>query len=76
MADTLKYFPFITKEEYMWSWTIPQIRLMSYDFTHTDYDEEGDDDSYDKMSVSRIDSAEDLFKDLGLPTNTVLYNEQ
>ncbi len=37
MIDFLKLFPFVTKEEYMWEWTIPQIRIAKNDFTHVNY---------------------------------------
>lgn len=35
--DFLKNFPFITVEQYFWYFTIPQIRLMSYDATRVIY---------------------------------------
>lgn len=37
MIDFLKAFPFVTKEEYLWEWTVPQIRLASADNTHVKY---------------------------------------
>lgn len=36
MMDFLKTFPGITRNEYMWEWTIPQIKLASLDNTHTE----------------------------------------
>lgn len=37
MMDFLKQFPFVTKEEYLWKWTVPQIRLANIDTTHIVY---------------------------------------
>lgn len=37
MMDFLKTFPCVTKDEYMWKWTIPQIKLASLDSTHTEH---------------------------------------
>lgn len=37
MIDFLKAHPNVTRDEYMWEWTVPQIMLASYDFTHIVY---------------------------------------
>lgn len=37
MIDFLKAFPFVTKEQYMWEWTVPQIKLASADNTRVHY---------------------------------------
>lgn len=37
MIDFLRANPYLTREDYMWKWTIPQIRLAAYDFTHVEY---------------------------------------
>ena len=37
MIDFLRQNPYVTKEEYMWKWTVPQIKLASHDFTHVVY---------------------------------------
>ena len=37
MIDFLKAFPFVTKEQYMWEWSVPQIKLASADNTHVRY---------------------------------------
>ena len=37
MIDFLRANTFVTREEYMWQWTIPQIRIASADFTHVRY---------------------------------------
>lgn len=35
--DFLKSHPNVTREEYMWKWTVPQILLASFDYTHLVY---------------------------------------
>lgn len=68
MVDFLKQNPFVTREEYMWEWTIPQIRLASYDFTHVKYlSEEETKNKKNKTVTKTINSAEDLINDLGFP---------
>lgn len=37
MIDFLKAFPFVSRDEYMWKWTVPQIKLASADNTHVRY---------------------------------------
>ena len=37
MMDFLKDNPSVTKEAYMWEWTVPQIKLASSDKTHVVY---------------------------------------
>lgn len=37
MIDFLKAHPFVTRDEYLWTWTVPQILLASYDSTHVEY---------------------------------------
>ena len=63
MIDFQKANPSVTKEEYMWSWTIPQIKLASYDTTHVEYLPEKDKDkgskSKPKEKVVYINSIED-----------------
>lgn len=64
MVDFLKNNPYVTREEYMWEWTIPQIRLASYDFTHVNY---LSDEEVSNKNARRYDSPDDLAKDLGIP---------
>lgn len=64
MIDFLKNNPTVTKEEYMWEWTIPQIRLASYDFTHVVYLNKN---KKRKPATQTFNSAEDLLNDLGVP---------
>lgn len=37
MIDFLKIFPNVSKDEYLWDFTIPQIELASVDFTRIEY---------------------------------------
>jgi hypothetical protein len=37
MIDFLRSNPFVTKEQFMWEWTVPQIKIASYDYTHVVY---------------------------------------
>lgn len=49
----------------MWEWTIPQIRLASYDFTHVKY--LSDEEVKNKKKEKRYDNPEDFVNDLGIP---------
>lgn len=48
MIDFLKANPCFTKEDYLWSLTIPQIAIMASDSTHIEDLEEGDGNSSNK----------------------------
>lgn len=65
MVDFLKANPYVSREEYMWKWTVPQIRLASYDFTHVRYlsEEEA------KMKNAKVYDLDDgvIKNDLGIP---------
>ena len=37
MIDFLKANPYVNREEYQWEWSIPQIKLALYDYTHIEY---------------------------------------
>lgn len=62
MMDFLKAFPFVTKEEYMWKWTVPQVKLASADNTHVLYLSEKQAEAY---KAKRYDGG-DLRNDLGI----------
>lgn len=64
MTDFLRQNPFVSKEEYLWEWTVPQIKLSSFDYTHVIYFNEKD---AKKRHAKRIESGEDLLNDLGIP---------
>lgn len=63
MTDFLKVMPSVTLDDYMWKWTIPQIKLAMYDYTHIEYHTEEENKKNVKTTV--INSAEDLMNDLG-----------
>lgn len=50
----------------MWEWTIPQIKLASFDFSHVVYLSEKDNTNKD---ATVINSGEDLINDLGIPVH-------
>lgn len=62
MIDFLKAFPFVSKEEYMWKWTVPQIKLASADNTHVRYLSE----SQAKRRKAEMHDGSDLRNDLGI----------
>ena len=36
MIDFLRVQPQVTKDEYLWEWTVPQIKLSLFDNTHVE----------------------------------------
>lgn len=64
MIDFLKNNPSVTKEEYLWEWTVPQIKLASYDFTHIKYLSEKE---KERKKTKVMNSAEDILNDLNMP---------
>ena len=65
MIDFLKAFPFVTKEEYLWKWTVPQIKLASADNTHVRYLTEK---QAEMRKAKRFDgSTDNSLNDLGVP---------
>ena len=69
MIDFLKTNPYVTREDYLWKWTIPQIQLASNDFTHTVVlsKEEVEKRKRNKKAKTYDDPLK-LITDLGLPT--------
>lgn len=66
MADFLKANPYVSREEYMWEWTITQIRLVSFDYTHVRYLTE---EQVEKNNAVRCESPDELGGLLGgIPT--------
>lgn len=55
MIDFLRANPFVSKEEYMWKWTIPQITLSSLDFTRVEYKKEKKDSK--EVDPGKMDSS-------------------
>lgn len=37
MIDFLRANPYVSREDYLWKWTVPQIKLASYDYSHVEY---------------------------------------
>lgn len=64
MVDFLKQNPYVTREQYMWEWTIPQIRLASYDYTHVNYLSDGEKGN---NKSKKYDDPDVLMNDLGIP---------
>ena len=64
MVDFLKANQFVTMEEYKWGLSVPMIRLMSIDNTRVHYLSEK---QAQEKNATKIDSAEDLMNDLGMP---------
>ena len=66
MMDFLKANPHVSREDYMWKWTIPQIRLASMDYTHIVY---LDEESSKMANAVTIDDADDVLniQNLGIP---------
>ena len=65
MIDFLRANTFVSKEEYMWKWTIPQITLSSIDFTRVEYKKEKKDKKevehkVDKSKVAQPKNAEEF----------------
>lgn len=69
MVDFLKTNPYVTREEYMWEWSVPQINLASYDFTHIRYLTEKERKlRKNKAKLTRsYDNPRDFVNDLGIP---------
>ena len=63
MVAFLRENPYVTKEEYLWEWTVPQIRLASYDFTHVIYL----DDEQVKMRNGKKLTEDGITSDFGMP---------
>lgn len=67
MVDFLRENSWCSVEQYKWEFSIPQIRLMSHDFTHVEYLDREKVEK-DKNTI-KIESAEDLLNmnDFGFP---------
>lgn len=67
MIDFLKANPSVTKDQYMWDWTVPQILLAACDNTHIEYlsEEQAKIDKARRNAI-RVDRAS-MLNDLGIP---------
>lgn len=62
MMDFLKAYPSVTKDEYMWSWSVPQIKLAAFDFSHSIFlsEKQKENRKAKKVDIKHI-------SDLGIP---------
>lgn len=68
MIDFLKSHPQVSRDEYLWSWTVPQIKLALYDNTHVEYlSEKQAKIEQERRNAVKYDSASSLANDLGIP---------
>ena len=68
MMDFLKAYPNVTRDEYLWEWSVPQVRLATYDNTHTEYlTEEQAKREHRRKHAKRYDNMAALANDLGIP---------
>lgn len=68
MIDFITAHPGVTRDEYLWKWTVPQIRLSLYDNTHVEYlTEEQAKIEKARNSAEYFDSGAALASDLGIP---------
>ena len=72
MIDFLRANPYVSKEEYLWQWTIPQVKLASLDYSHVEHlSEEQAKAEKNRKNAVRIDNVMDLVNDLGIPVFNV-----
>lgn len=70
MIDFLRANTFVTKDDYQWSWSVPQIKLANKDFTYVKNLSEKQSRSYwakKKMRGKNYDNLNAFTNDLGLP---------
>ena len=68
MIDFLRANPYVSREEYLWKWTIPQVKLASLDYSHVEYlTEEQAKVEKNRKNAVHIDNVMDLVNDLGIP---------
>lgn len=69
MIDFLKAHPSVSKDEYMWEWTVPQIHLAMCDNTHIEYltEEQAKIDRMRRRAVKVGGNDTQLMNDLGIP---------
>lgn len=64
--DFLKENPSVTKEAYMWEWTVPQLKLASMDRTRVKYLTEKDIEAKKSKQYSS-NNIDEIKNDLGIP---------
>lgn len=66
--DFLKAFPSVSKDEYLWSMTVPQVKLASLDNTHIEYMSEEQAKKYKlRKNAKRYEDTTTMLNDLGIP---------
>lgn len=67
MIDFLKAHPSVSKDEYLWGWTVPQIHLAICDNTHVEYlsEEQARIEKARRNSIKV--SGSNITNDLGIP---------
>lgn len=67
MIDFLKAHPQVTRDEYLWRWTVPQVELATIDNTHIEYlTEEQAKIEHSRAITEDMGSVNDLVNDLGI----------
>lgn len=67
MIDFLKAHPQVTRDEYLWEWTVPQVELATIDNTHVEYlSEEQAKIERGRVMAEDMNSEENLMNDLGI----------
>lgn len=67
MVDFLRENTWCSPEQYKWGFSVAQIRLMSYDFTHIEYlNKEMVKQEQDTVKIESIDDLKNL-SDFGIP---------
>lgn len=64
--DFLKENPSVTKEAYMWEWTVPQLKLASMDRTRVKYLTEKEIEAKKSKQYSS-NNIDEIKSDLGIP---------
>ena len=70
MIDFLKAHPSVSKDEYLWCWTVPQIHLAICDNTHVEYLTEEQaklENARRHGSIIKGAKSEEALNDLGIP---------
>ena len=67
MKDFLKAMPSVSRDEYLWEWTVPQIQLSLFDQTRVEYLNEAQAEMEKQRRNSQyFSNAQSLASDLGV----------
>ena len=69
MIDFLKAHPGVTKDAYLWEWTVPQIQLSICDNTHIEYltEDQAKREKIRKNAMRFTGGDMGMLTDLGIP---------